>query len=111
MSVLECLLSMKKYNVCSPEEAVFPNRDDMSLQMFMESCKFCMFLSYSGKLIGATLTNKFSAKMLDSSLKIIKGVSSLMVLSQLRPNVDDSSCFVHTKEIYFFNPYVDGFVG
>ena len=29
--------------------------------------------------------------MLGSSLKIIKGVSSLKVLSQLRPNVDDPS--------------------
>lgn len=48
--------------------------------------------------------------MIGSSLKIIKGVSSLVVLSHLRPNIDDSSWFVPTKEIYFFNPYMDSFV-
>lgn len=78
-----------------------------------------MFLSYSGTLIGATLTNSViasllfacSAKMLGSSLKIIKGVSSLTMLPQLRPNVGDSSSFVHTKEFFFLDPYMDSFVG
>lgn len=43
--------------------------------------------------------------MLGISLKIIKGMLLLTVLSQLRLNIDDSSWFVHAKEIFFFfNP-------
>lgn len=40
--------------------------------------------------------------MLGISLEIIKGMLLLTVLSQLRLNVDDSSWFVHAKEICFF---------
>lgn len=93
----------EKQKVCSEGETALPNRGVTSNVCGMIHVLYVSELwpaQRGGMLTNTVIVHQFafSVEMLGSTLQVIKGVSSLRVSSQRRPNVDDFSWFVCTKK-------------